>query len=59
MSFVYLKYERYTTTFWIASAGKRVAILLGIAKLFAASAAGTGCAMQIPSSMPRLKGFRF
>jgi putative transposase len=31
----------------------------GIAKLFAASAAGTGRAMQIPSSMPRLKGFRF
>ncbi len=31
----------------------------GIAKLFGASEAGTGCAMQIPSSMPRLKGFRF
>jgi len=31
----------------------------GIAKLFAASEVGTGCAMQIPLSMPRLKGFRF
>lgn len=33
--------------------------LMGSAKLFAFGEAGRGWGMQTPSSMPRLKGFRF